>query len=183
MFYPLYPIGIGAEWWLLYRAIAPGAEVSPVIPPIFYFCLLLYIPGKLRYLKASCTSDTDSNPRLLQNVYVHDQAEKEDTQRDEKNPMMHFGPGCANQYPRTSSIWAGFPRNRDFHMADGSCALIMRSWRVQQRHSARCSCKSSLLQTQYKFYQRVTSPFFSTPILSSPQQNCHNMYACLRPFS
>ncbi|KNG48133.1 PTPLA-domain-containing protein [Stemphylium lycopersici] len=45
MFYPLYPIGIGAEWWLLYRAIAPGAKVSPVIPPILYFCLLLYIPG------------------------------------------------------------------------------------------------------------------------------------------
>jgi hypothetical protein len=45
MFYPLYPIGIGAEWWLLYRAIAPGGKISPVIPPIFYFCLLLYIPG------------------------------------------------------------------------------------------------------------------------------------------
>lgn len=46
MFYPLYPIGIGAEWWLLYRAIAPGAKISPVIPPIFYFCLMLYVPGK-----------------------------------------------------------------------------------------------------------------------------------------
>lgn len=46
MFYPLYPIGIGAEWWLLYRAIAPGAEISAIIPPIFYFCLMLYIPGK-----------------------------------------------------------------------------------------------------------------------------------------
>jgi very-long-chain (3R)-3-hydroxyacyl-CoA dehydratase len=45
MFYPLYPIGIGAEWWLLYRAIAPGGEISPVIPPIFYFCLVLYVPG------------------------------------------------------------------------------------------------------------------------------------------
>jgi len=45
MFYPLYPIGIGAEWWLLYRAIAPGSKTSAVIPPIFYFCLMLYIPG------------------------------------------------------------------------------------------------------------------------------------------
>jgi very-long-chain (3R)-3-hydroxyacyl-CoA dehydratase len=45
MFYPLYPIGIGAEWWLLYRTIAPGAKLSPAIPPFFYFCLLLYIPG------------------------------------------------------------------------------------------------------------------------------------------
>ncbi|KAI4692408.1 hypothetical protein J4E81_006822 [Alternaria sp. BMP 2799] len=45
MFYPLYPVGIGAEWWLLYRSIAPGAKVSPVIPLVFYFCLMLYIPG------------------------------------------------------------------------------------------------------------------------------------------
>jgi very-long-chain (3R)-3-hydroxyacyl-CoA dehydratase len=47
MFYPLYPIGIGAEWWLLCRAIDPAAKVHGVIPPIFYFCLMLYIPGKL----------------------------------------------------------------------------------------------------------------------------------------
>lgn len=46
MFYPLYPIGIGAEWWLLYRAIEPGARISWVIPPVFYFCLMLYVPGK-----------------------------------------------------------------------------------------------------------------------------------------
>lgn len=46
MFYPLYPIGIGAEWWLLYRSIEPAGEISSVIPPIFYFFLVLYIPGK-----------------------------------------------------------------------------------------------------------------------------------------
>ncbi|KAF1942872.1 PTPLA-domain-containing protein [Clathrospora elynae] len=45
MFYPLYPIGIGAEWWLLCRAITPGAKINSVIPPIIYFCLILYIPG------------------------------------------------------------------------------------------------------------------------------------------
>jgi very-long-chain (3R)-3-hydroxyacyl-CoA dehydratase len=47
MFYPLYPIGIGAEWWLLYRAIGPAGKIHAVIPPIFWFCLLLYVPGKL----------------------------------------------------------------------------------------------------------------------------------------
>lgn len=46
MFYPLYPVGIGAEWWLLYRAITPGREISSNIPPVFYFCLMLYIPGE-----------------------------------------------------------------------------------------------------------------------------------------
>jgi hypothetical protein len=46
MFYPLYPIGIGAEWWLLYRAIGPAGEINRLIPSFFYFCLVLYIPGK-----------------------------------------------------------------------------------------------------------------------------------------
>jgi len=52
MFYPLYPVGIGAEWWLLYRSIAPGAKVSPVIPLVFYFCLMLYIPGMYSFMAA-----------------------------------------------------------------------------------------------------------------------------------
>jgi hypothetical protein len=46
MFYPLYPIGIGAEWWLMYRSIEPVGKVSPVLPPVFYFLLALYAPGK-----------------------------------------------------------------------------------------------------------------------------------------
>ncbi|CAI6333746.1 unnamed protein product [Periconia digitata] len=45
MFYILYPIGIGAEWWLFYLAIEPGRELSAVIPPVFYFLLALYVPG------------------------------------------------------------------------------------------------------------------------------------------
>lgn len=48
MFYPLYPVGIGAEWWLLYRAAEPAASINGLIPPFFYFCLALYVPGKLR---------------------------------------------------------------------------------------------------------------------------------------
>jgi hypothetical protein len=46
MFYALYPIGIGAEWWLLYRAIAPAREISGVIAVVFYGCLAAYVPGK-----------------------------------------------------------------------------------------------------------------------------------------
>ncbi|KAK1676114.1 tyrosine phosphatase-like protein [Colletotrichum godetiae] len=45
MFYPLYPIGIASEFWLLYLAIEPASRISAFIPPVFYFCLLLYIPG------------------------------------------------------------------------------------------------------------------------------------------
>jgi very-long-chain (3R)-3-hydroxyacyl-CoA dehydratase len=46
MFYPLYPVGIGSEWWLMYRCIEPLGKVSAVGPPIFYFLLALYVPGK-----------------------------------------------------------------------------------------------------------------------------------------
>lgn len=46
MFYPLYPVGIGAEWWLLYRAAEPAGSINRLIPPFFYFCLALYVPGK-----------------------------------------------------------------------------------------------------------------------------------------
>ncbi|KAJ4986752.1 protein tyrosine phosphatase [Stagonosporopsis vannaccii] len=45
MFYPLYPVGIGAEWWLMYKSIGPVGEVSRVLPPVFYFLLALYVPG------------------------------------------------------------------------------------------------------------------------------------------
>lgn len=46
MFYVLYPLGIGAEWWLFYLAVEPGREVSGWVPPVFYFLLALYVPGK-----------------------------------------------------------------------------------------------------------------------------------------
>ncbi|KAF3037473.1 hypothetical protein E8E12_003391 [Didymella heteroderae] len=45
MFYPLYPIGIGAEWWLMYRSVEPVGRISPILPPVFYFLLALYVPG------------------------------------------------------------------------------------------------------------------------------------------
>jgi very-long-chain (3R)-3-hydroxyacyl-CoA dehydratase len=46
LFYVLYPIGIAAEWWLMYRAVGPVGEVSPLLPPVFYFLLALYVPGE-----------------------------------------------------------------------------------------------------------------------------------------
>lgn len=59
MFYILYPIGIGAEWWLMYRAIGPGGEINSLIPPFFYFLLALYVPGKSRGASFTC-SQADS---------------------------------------------------------------------------------------------------------------------------
>jgi very-long-chain (3R)-3-hydroxyacyl-CoA dehydratase len=46
MFILLYPVGIGSEWWLMYRCIEPLRKVSAVGPLVFWFLLVLYIPGK-----------------------------------------------------------------------------------------------------------------------------------------
>jgi very-long-chain (3R)-3-hydroxyacyl-CoA dehydratase len=47
MFYPLYPVGMGAEAWLMYRAIGAAGEKSGVLAGVFWVCLGLYVPGKL----------------------------------------------------------------------------------------------------------------------------------------
>ncbi|PTU17415.1 hypothetical protein P175DRAFT_0512162 [Aspergillus ochraceoroseus IBT 24754] len=43
LFIILYPIGIGSEWWLMYKATY--VTTSPVVTGIFYFFLALYAPG------------------------------------------------------------------------------------------------------------------------------------------
>ncbi|KAL2868353.1 putative membrane protein [Aspergillus lucknowensis] len=45
LFLVLYPIGIGSEWWLMYRAATVTA--SPLVAGTFYFCLGLYVPGSV----------------------------------------------------------------------------------------------------------------------------------------
>lgn len=43
LFFVLYPVGIGAEWWLMLSA----ARVSTVsAAAVYYCCLLLYVPGE-----------------------------------------------------------------------------------------------------------------------------------------
>lgn len=79
MFYPLYPIGIGAEWWLLYRAAEPAGKINGAIPPFFYFCLLLYVPGKFAWSMIVEKGRMLSCERLVEDVHIHDQAEEEDT--------------------------------------------------------------------------------------------------------
>lgn len=81
MFYPLYPVGIGAEWWLLYRAVEPAGSINGLIPPFFYFCLALYIPGKCGNRDMlGCALVADLWRRFVYNVYVYDEAEKQDAQ-------------------------------------------------------------------------------------------------------
>ncbi|KAL4979329.1 PTPLA-domain-containing protein [Aspergillus desertorum] len=45
LFIVLYPIGITAEWWLMYRAA--GITSISLVTGIFYFCLGLYAPGSI----------------------------------------------------------------------------------------------------------------------------------------
>lgn len=56
MFIPLYPIGIGAEWWLMYLSIEHVGKISPALAYFFYFLLALYVPGKylLYFYSAGC---------------------------------------------------------------------------------------------------------------------------------
>jgi hypothetical protein len=46
MFIPLYPVGIGSEWWLMYCCIEPLGKVSAIGPAVFWYLLVLYVPGK-----------------------------------------------------------------------------------------------------------------------------------------
>ncbi|KAE8335207.1 hypothetical protein BDV24DRAFT_171520 [Aspergillus arachidicola] len=43
LFFILYPIGISSEWWLMYHAA--NATSSLGVAGIFYFFLVLYVPG------------------------------------------------------------------------------------------------------------------------------------------
>ena len=59
MFIPLYPIGIGAEWWLMYRSVGPAGEVSRAFEGLLYFLLALYVPGKCTSVhgkESTCTN-------------------------------------------------------------------------------------------------------------------------------
>lgn len=49
LFFVLYPIGIGGEWFLMYSAARVADTTSSLI---YYFCLGLYVPGK------SCPAST-----------------------------------------------------------------------------------------------------------------------------
>ena len=48
LFFVLYPVGIGGEWWLMYNAANADTTSTPV-SRVYYFCLLLYIPGELPF--------------------------------------------------------------------------------------------------------------------------------------
>lgn len=47
LFYVLYPVGIGGEWFLMYGA---AREEEGVLKAVYYFCLALYVPGKFSVL-------------------------------------------------------------------------------------------------------------------------------------
>lgn len=53
MFYPLYPIGIGAEWWLMYRSMKTVGRVNAALPYVWCFLLALYVPG--RWIFCDCS--------------------------------------------------------------------------------------------------------------------------------
>ncbi|KAJ5832995.1 Protein-tyrosine phosphatase-like PTPLA [Penicillium riverlandense] len=44
-FYVLYPIGISSECTLIFQALAPAANISPVFPYALTVILIIYVPG------------------------------------------------------------------------------------------------------------------------------------------
>jgi len=61
LFFVLYPLGIGSETWLVYRAIPHAAAVNPLLGYVLWAVLAIYVPGEqaLRRSAPSATS-TDS---------------------------------------------------------------------------------------------------------------------------
>ncbi|OCK74535.1 PTPLA-domain-containing protein [Lepidopterella palustris CBS 459.81] len=44
-FYILYPLGVGSETWLIYKAIEPASEWNPLFGYALWAILAIYVPG------------------------------------------------------------------------------------------------------------------------------------------
>lgn len=51
LFYALYPVGIGCEWFLMYAA---AREAGGTLAVVYYVCLALYVPGESLSLSGRC---------------------------------------------------------------------------------------------------------------------------------
>lgn len=61
LFFALYPVGIGAEWFLM-RGAARAA--GPVSSAVYYFCLALYVPGEF-FLGSTTPPGGNMGERIL----------------------------------------------------------------------------------------------------------------------
>jgi hypothetical protein len=91
MFYPLYPIGIGAEWWLMYRSVGPVGMVNGVLPYVWYFLLALYVPGK--WVVYGRGEKELMLYRRVYDVHAYGQAEEEDPSEDGKGRLGRLDSG------------------------------------------------------------------------------------------
>lgn len=87
MFIPLYPMGIGAEWWLMYKSVDPVGKISPVLAWFFYFLLALYVPGEYTRMDEYSgmwiwEAVTDLFCRRIHHVHVHASAETQDAWKE-----------------------------------------------------------------------------------------------------
>jgi hypothetical protein len=91
MFYPLYPIGIGAEWWLMYRSVGSVGRVNGVLPYVWYFLLALYVPGK--WVVYGRGEKELMLYRRVYDVHAYGQAEEEDPSEDGKGRLGRLDSG------------------------------------------------------------------------------------------
>ena len=59
----LYPLGIGSETWLVYRAIPHAAAVNPLLRYALYAVLAIYVPGKQALETLLPERTVESQPR------------------------------------------------------------------------------------------------------------------------
>lgn len=71
MFFVLYPLGIGSETWLVYRAIPHAAAVNPLLGYLLWAVLAIYVPGKQLFLPSLLPTDAG---RLVRSLHAHDGA-------------------------------------------------------------------------------------------------------------
>jgi hypothetical protein len=71
LFFVLYPLGIGSETWLVYRAIPHAAAVNPLLGYLLWAVLAIYVPGKQLFLPSLLPTDAG---RLVRSLHAHDGA-------------------------------------------------------------------------------------------------------------
>lgn len=96
MFYPLYPVGIGAEWWLMYRSVGLVGRINAALPYVWYFLLALYVPGK--WIACGLGDKELTSCRRVYDVQIYGDAEKEDTWQEGEDGISNRCRACGSEF-------------------------------------------------------------------------------------
>jgi hypothetical protein len=80
MFYVLYPLGIGSECWLIYKAVEPATEVRLEYAWVLQLILFIYVPGMLHGFREK--GGLLMICRIVYPLYAYDGSEEEGYERE-----------------------------------------------------------------------------------------------------